>query len=329
MSLTDMFIAKAKKDIKKIVYPEGTDERILEAAVKVKSENIAAPVVLGNEEEINRLAGEKNITLNDIEIIDPAEAAQLKEYADMYASSRDIKTRVAEKMVKKRLSFGGMMVKAGAADGMVAGVASATANVIQSAALTIGYQKGLSTPSSFFIMVIPDFQGEKDQPLIFADCAVNIQPDARALAEIAVASGTNAKALLNLDPRIALLSFSTKGSASHADADKVIEALKLARELEPEWLIDGEMQGDAALISRVGRKKAPESKVAGQANVLIFPDLDAGNIAYKLVQYLGHARALGPVLQGFAAPVNDMSRGASVDDLVGVTAITAVQAQNF
>jgi len=209
---------------------------------------------------------------------------------------------------------------------MVGGIANATASMIQAATLTIGFQPGINTPSSFFVMIIPSFRGEENVPIIFADCAVNIQPDARQLAEIGVASARNTRCLLGIEPRVAFLSFSTKGSANHADADKVIEAVKIAREIEPSCLMDGELQGDAALIPSVAAKKVKESSVAGRANVLIFPDLDAGNIAYKLVQWLGGARAIGPILQGFAKPVSDLSRGASVDDVVGVTAITSVQA---
>jgi phosphate acetyltransferase len=221
-----------------------------------------------------------------------------------------------------------MMVRAGDGDGMVAGAASATASVIQAASLTIGFQQGLSTPSSYFVMIIPEFMGRKDKPFIFADCGMNISPSPSQLAEIARASATSAKVLLGEQPVVAFLSFSTKGSASHADVDKVREAVRIAKDRYPDMLLDGELQGDAALIPSVGAKKAKGSPVAGKANVLIFPDLDAGNICYKLVQYLANAKALGPLLQGFARPVSDMSRGATVDDIIGITAITAIQAQS-
>lgn len=302
MDLKDSFIEKAKKSPARIVYPEGGDERIVSAAAEAKRMGIAEPIV-----------------------IQKPDPEAVERYAEVYAEMRGMRTAVARKLVAKPLAFGGMMVKMGDADGMIAGVASATSSVIQAASLTIGFQEGMSTPSSFFIMVIREYMGETDKPIIFADCAVNISPDARQLAEIAVASGTNAKALLGIEPYIAFLSFSTKGTAAHADVDKVVEAVGIARGMAPQFEIDGEFQADAAINPDVAKKKVKESSVAGRANVLIFPDLDAGNMCYKLVQQLGGAAALGPILQGFARPVNDMSRGASVDDLIGVTAITSIQ----
>jgi phosphate acetyltransferase len=217
--------------------------------------------------------------------------------------------------------YGAQMVNMGDADAMVAGAVAATANVIQAAGLCIGYADGISTPSSYFLMVMPD-----EQVLLFSDCAVNIQPNAAELADIAAASAKTAEALFSDAPKVAMLSFSTKGSASHEDTDKVSEATRLAQEKLPDMAIDGELQVDSAIVPRVAKKKAADSAVAGQANVLIFPDLDAGNIAYKLTQYLGGAKAIGPILQGFAKPVSDLSRGSSVENIVAVTAITAVQA---
>ena len=325
MDIIQHFIRKAQDNPARLVYPETHDLRILEAVVQVRDLGIAQPILVGDEHEIQRLA--QGLDLKDIEIIDSRNDPRLELYSHVYAEKRDLREAIAAKLVRKPLSFGGMMVSAGQADGMVAGVATATSIVIQTATLTVGFQEGLSTPSSFFIMIVPQFQGEQDKVFIFADSAVNIQPDARQLAEIAVASGTNAQALLGIEPRIAFLSFSTKGSAGHADADKVLEALRIARELRPDFEMDGELQLDAAVIAKVAAKKVTESRVAGQANVLIFPDLDAGNIGYKLVQYMANAKAIGPILQGFAKPVNDMSRGASVDDLVAVSAITSVQAK--
>jgi len=327
MELIQQFIKKAQLHPKKIVYPETTDERILLAACKIKEMGIAEPILVGDDEKIAALSGECGANLGGIQIVTPGkETEKLEKYAEVYAATRDVKNSLAQRLVKKPMSFAGMMVKMGDADGMVAGVATATASVIQFASLTIGFQEGMSTPSSFFIMALPEFEGEKDKIFIFADCAVNVSPDSRQLAEIGVASGLNAKSLLGLDPKIAFLSFATKGSANHADVDKVNEAVKIAKELKPELAIDGELQGDAAIVRRVAEKKVKQSDVAGRANVLIFPDLDAGNISYKLVQYLAGAKAYGPILQGFAKPVNDMSRGATIEDLIGVTAITVVQA---
>jgi len=327
MNIVDSFIAKAQEKPARIVYPEASDPRILEAAAKVHKMGIAHPILIGNPDSIRALAKEQGITLEGLEIIDSKTDPSLETYSQAYAKKRDLREAIAKKLVRKPLSFGGMMVSQGAAEGMVAGVATATSIVIQTATLTVGFQEGLSTPSSFFIMIIPEFQGEKDKIFLFADSAVNIQPNAQQLAEIAIASGTNAKALLGIDPKIAFLSFSTKGSAGHGDADKVIEALSIARQINPEFDIDGELQLDAAIVPSVAAKKVKESNVAGQANVLVFPDLDAGNIGYKLVQYMANAKAIGPILQGFAKPVNDMSRGASVDDLIAVSAITSVQAK--
>lgn len=326
MDLIQSFMEKASRSPARIVYPEGGDERILKTAAMVKEAGIAEPIVLGAEDDVNALAKEHDICMEGIQILTISDDDTLAGYAAAYSESRGVRVGIAKKLVKKPLAFAGMMVKSGDADGMVAGVASATASVIQAASLTIGFQKGISTPSSFFVMIIPEFMGEKDKLLVFSDCAVNIQPDARQLAEIGVASGVNARALLGVEPKVAFLSLATKGSASHADVDKVVEAVKIAQEMNPGFDIDGEMQGDAALIPAIGAKKAVGSTVAGNANVLVFPDLDAANIAYKLVERLAGAKAIGPILQGFAKPVNDMSRGASVEDLIGVTAITVVQA---
>jgi phosphate acetyltransferase len=309
------------------VYPEGDDERIVQAAAKVVSLGIAHPVVLGKPETVAALAQKHGVSLDGITVANPETDPRLDNYTAVYLKHSAVSEAVARKMVKRPLFFGGMMIRQGAADAMVGGVACATATFIQASSLTVGLAPGINTPSSFFLMILPEFQGVKDKVLVFADCAVNVQPTARQLAEIGVATAQNAAALLGTAPKVAFLSFATKGSASHADTEKVVQAVALAKQLRPDLTIDGEMQGDAALIMRVGNKKAPGSPVAGQADVLIFPDLDAGNIAYKLVQYCANAKALGPILQGFAKPVNDMSRGASVDDLVGVTAITVVRGQ--
>jgi len=327
MDIVAEFKERAKKAKLTVVLPEGNDERTIKAARILKDEGIAEPVVLGKPEKIAEAVASAGINIDDIKTINPREADNLDEYTKKYIEGRDdISESVAKRMVMKPLFYGGMMVACGDAHAMVAGAVNATATVIQAGALTVGFAEGISTPSSFFLMIVPDFQGEKDKPFIFADCAVNIQPTAEELAEIALASTLSAKKLLPDEPRVAMLSFSSRGSASHADVDKVAEALKIAKERQPDWLIDGEFQADTAIIARVAAKKVKNgSEVAGQANVLVFPDLDAGNISYKLTQYLANAQAIGPFLQGFAKPVSDLSRGASVDDIVATTAVTLAQ----
>lgn len=328
MDVMSFFKAKAAEQPKRIVFPEATDERILKAVDQIAQLNIARPILIGEPSTTLELAKNLGLNLQHFPIISPTEFPKYQQYIAAYCANRELVTeKIAEKLLKKPLLFGAMMVAQGDADGIVCGVAHATASVIQAASLTVGFAPGVSQPSSLFIMVLPEFRGEKDKILIFADCAVAIKPTAEQLAEIAVVTGRNAKRLLNLEPKIGLLSFSTKGSASHDDTDKVIRATELARQMAPELTIDGELQADAALIPEVAQKKVKSSSVAGQCNVLIFPDLNAGNIAYKLVQWLGHAKAFGPFLQGFARPVSDLSRGASVSDIVGVAAVTVVQAQ--
>ncbi len=325
MDLIAQFINKAKAAPKRIVFPEGADERIVQAAARVAADGIASPILLGAGDQIEQAAADAGVSLEGIECVNPKESDLLGSFAADYSSSRDLKEAIAAKVVRKPLSFGGMMVKLGQADGMVAGVANATTSVIQAATLTIGYAPGTTSASSFFVMLVPGPDGA-ERRFVFADCAVAVKPTPEQLAHIGVAAGNNAQALLGIEPRVAFLSFSTKGSANHDDVDAVVRAVETARELAPRIAIDGELQGDAAIAARVAAKKAPDSAVAGQANVLVFPDLNAANIAYKLVQYLAGATAIGPVMQGFAKPVNDLSRGASVDDIVGVTAITVVQA---
>ena len=326
MNLVDRFKEKAKGTSRRIVYPEGEDVRILKAASIVSREKIAVPVLLGNRAQIEKEAVEKGIDISGISVVEPKCSEKLEKYAEIYCEGKDdVSVSVAKRLVRKVLFFGAMMVSCGDADGMVGGIAHATASVLQVCGLAIGYESGISTPSSFFIMVVPD--GTDCREMIFADCAVNINPSAEQLADIAVASGRNARNLLGVEPMVAMLSFSTRGSASHEMVDKVSLATRIARDKAPEMKIDGELQADAALVQQVAAMKVKDSDVAGEANVLIFPDLNAGNIAYKLVQHLAGSKALGPVLQGFKKPVNDLSRGASVEDVVGVTAITAVSVQ--
>lgn len=332
MHLVEQIKAKAKKNLQTVVLPESYDERMLFAAQKAVEQGLAKIVILGNPREVTAAAAAKGVSLAGVEILEPAASPKLAGYVDALVELRKSKglTRDEAKgllTAKDNLYFAGMMVRQGDAGGEVAGATSTTGNVLKAAFQTVGTAPGIKTVSSFFLMITtnPAF-GEKGI-LLFADCAVNPNPDAQALAEIAVATARNCTAFLDVPARIAMLSFSTKGSAAHADIDKVLQAMEIAKKIDPALQIDGELQADAALLPKVGEKKAPGSPVAGKANVLIFPDLDAGNIAYKLVERVAGAEAVGPIIQGLAKPVNDLSRGCSVDDIVNVVAITAVQAQ--
>jgi phosphate acetyltransferase len=311
-------IERARREQHRVVYPEGAEPRIQEAARRVVDEGIASATLLGSAGEIASCAAGAGIPLDGIELIDPAHSDRLDSYAGRYQQRRPgSKAAVAARLMRKPLYFAAMMVAAGDADLTVAGVANPSRRVIEAASLCIGLAPGMAVPSSYFIMKLPGRQ----EPLLFADCAVNVNPDADQLAQIAVASARSAAQLFGGAPRVALLSFSTHGSADHPRVDKVTAALRIAREMAPDLAIDGEMQADTALSVEVAAGKTRrESAVAGKANVLVFPDLDAGNIGYKLLQQLAGAEAVGPVLQGFARPVADLSRGASVDEVVLVTA---------
>jgi len=331
MKLIDEVKEKARKKHTKIVLAEGEDERTIKATLIAFNDGLAIPVILGNADRIKALAETLNLSLGDIEIIDP-EKSPLDKYIPLYIEARSgkrVTEGMAEKLLRRPLYFAAMMVQAGDADGMVAGCLSLTATVVKASELIIGLKEGISAPSSFFIMSVPNCPYGEDGNFIYADAGVNPDPTPQELAEIAALSAGTAHDLLGWEPRVAMLSFSTKGSAAHKRIDKVIEATKIAKEMAPDILIDGEFQLDAAIVPEVAKRKVKDSSsVAGKANVLIFPDLDAGNISYKLTQYLAKADAYGPLLQGFAKPVNDLSRGANVDDIVGVIAVTSVEAQS-
>ena len=313
MDAIQPLIAKAKESPRRVVLPEGADGRILEAARRLKDDGIAEPVLLGPG------------AVDGISCIDPETSEDLDRFAEAYAAqSAKIDAKVARRLVRKPLYFAGMMVRLGDAEAMIAGAANPTRRVIEAGLLTVGLKDGIERASSFFLIAVPDFQGQGPKSFIFADCAVNIDPTAEELADIALASAASAEKLLGDQPRVAMLSFSTQGSASHERVAKVTRGLEIAKCRAPGLAIDGEFQADSALIAAVAANKVKgKSPVAGQANVLIFPDLDAGNIGYKLTQYFGQAQAVGPVLQGFAKPVADLSRGASVDDIIA-TAVVAL-----
>ena len=332
MHLMDTIREKAKKNLQTVVLPESYDERMLFAAEKIVEQSLAKIVILGNPAEILAAAEARGIKLAGVEIEDPASSAKLNDYVNAFVELRKSKGMTPEEArkiltEKDNLYFAGMMVRQGDAGGEVAGATGTTGNVLKAAFQTVGTAPGIKTVSSYFFMVTKTPSFGENGIILFADCAVNPNPDAQALAEIAVATARNCKNFLDVDARVAMLSFSTKGSASHSDVDKVLSAIEIAKKIDPTLQIDGELQADAALLPKVGEKKAPGSPVAGKANVLIFPDLDAGNIGYKLVERVAGAEAIGPVIQGLAKPVNDLSRGCSVEDIVNVVAITAVQAQ--
>lgn len=332
MELMNKIWEAAKADKKKIVLPEGSESRTVVAAQKIAEEGIAMPILIGNEEEILKSAKEQGVELKGVEMIDPETSTNLDKYIEAFYELRKNKGMTmekAERIVRDPLYFATMMVKLDDADGMVSGAVHTTGDLLRPGLQIIKTAPGVSVVSSFFIMLVPGSKYGEEGMLLFSDCAVNPNPNAEQLAAIAIATAETAKNLCKMDPKVAMLSFSTMGSADHELVDKVRTATERAKELRPDLQIDGELQLDAAIVKKVADQKAPNSKVAGNANVLVFPDLQAGNIGYKLVQRFANAEAIGPVCQGFAKPINDLSRGCSSEDIVNVVALTAVQAQTI
>ena len=328
MALIDRIKEQAKAKKTRIVFPEGNEPRIIRGVDIVQSQGIADCVILGKEADIRALAPEAK--LEGVTFIDPVQSDKTASYAETFYELRKKKGMTPEKAAETMLNtmyYGTMMVHMGDADGMVAGAICSTADTLRPALQIIKTAPGISTVSSCFIMETQTPQYGDNGLMVFADCAVNIDPDAEALANIAIGAAESARSLAGIEPRVAMLSFSTKGSAKHDNVTKVQEATRIAHEMAPDLALDGELQLDAALVEKVGQLKAPGSKVAGHANTLVFPDLGAGNIGYKLVQRLAGAEAYGPILQGIAKPCNDLSRGCSVEDIVATVAITAAQAQ--
>lgn len=331
MNFIDTIKERAKKDKKRIVLPESMDSRVMEAASKALTEGIADIIIIGNPEEI--LKSSNGFDISGATIINPYESELTEELINLLVELRKSKGLTYDEAKKLLLEdymyYACMLVKTGRADGVVSGACHSTSNTLRPALQIIKTKPGVMLVSAFFLMIVPDCEYGANGTFIFGDSGLEQNPTPEKLAAIAASSAESFKLLVEKEPIVAMLSHSTKGSASHADVDKVVEGVKIAKENYPQYKIDGELQLDAAIVPSVAKSKAPDSEVAGHANVLIFPDLDAGNIGYKLVQRLAKAEAYGPITQGIASPINDLSRGCSSDDIVGVIAITAVQAQSI
>lgn len=327
MKLLEDIMQRAKNNLQRIVLPEGTEIRTLKAADFILKEKAAKLILIGNTQEIQQLATQNNLThINEAQIIDPDTYSEMQKYSDLLYEIRKTKGMTPEdatKLAKDPLYLACLLIKNGDADGELAGARNTTGNVLRPAFQIVKTKPGIKIVSGALLMFTPAKQYGENGLFVFADCAVNPNPTADELAQIAISSAETARTLAGFEPRVAMLSFSSKGSAQHELVDKVVEATRIAKEMAPKLQLDGELQADAALVPSVGQSKAPGSTVAGHANVLVFPDLQAGNISYKLVERLAGAQAIGPVLQGIAAPINDLSRGCSVEDIIRMITITA------
>jgi phosphate acetyltransferase len=321
---------KAKANPQRVVLPEAGEEKILHAARQVRDMGIAYPMLVGKPETVSALAGSIGVSLDGITVVDHTDQEKVEHFVSEYAKiDPDFPASAVKRMLKDPLNFAAMMVRLGEADCMVAGLSHTTGEVIMASEMIIGLQEGISTVSSMGIASIPGYKGPEGNLLGVADCAVCPAPEPNELADIAISTADTVRSLMGWEPRVALLSFSTKGSASHERVDKVVKALEIVHERRPDLLIDGELQLDSAIVPEVAAKKVPgDSPVAGRANILIFPDLNAGNIGIKLIQRFANGVAYGPMLQGFAKPVSDLSRGAPVEEIVGAITMVAVRAQN-
>ena len=330
MSFINDIKQRAKQDIKTIIIPESNDLRVIKATEQVLKERYSDIILIGNKEEIKKLSQENNIDISKAKIVDPLKSDKFSEYAEKFYELRKAKGMTLDKakeIMKDNVYFGMMMVKQGDGDGLVSGACHSTADTLRPALQILKTKPGTKLVSAFFFMVVPNCEYGENGAFVFGDCGLNEYPDPEALSEIAISSSKSFKQLVGKEPKVAMLSYSSYGSAHSPLTDKVVEATKLLKEKMPELIADGELQLDAAIIPEIAASKAPGSPLKGEANTLIFPDLDAGNIGYKLVQRFAKAEAYGPLCQGITRPVNDLSRGCSAEDIAGVVAITAVQAQ--